>query len=322
MSHPNAILAPKGRLQLAKCIVKDGWTLRRAAERFQVSVTTAARWAARYRQHGEAGMNDRSSRPRRSPNRTPLKRERRIIALRVNRRWGPDRIGYRLGLHPSTVHRVLSRHGLAKLSWLDRATGRTVRRYEHERPGELVHVDIKKQGRIPDGGGHRILGRAAGKRNKTGTEANRRPGYMFLHNAVDDHSRLAYTEILADEKKETAAGFWERANTYFESVGITVKRVLTDNGSCYRSQAFKDALGPGIKHKRTRPYRPQTNGKVERYNRTMLEEWAYAKPYASEAERIAAFPAWLHDYNQHRGHTSLKGQPPASRVPNLSGEYS
>jgi transposase InsO family protein len=266
-------------------------------------------------------MNDRSSRPRRSPNRTPLKRERRIIALRVNRRWGPDRIGYRLGLHPSTVHRVLSRHGLAKLSWLDRATGRTVRRYEHERPGELVHVDIKKQGRIPDGGGHRILGRAAGKRNKTGTEANRRPGYMFLHNAVDDHSRLAYTEILADEKKETAAGFWERANTYFESVGITVKRVLTDNGSCYRSQAFKDALGPGIKHKRTRPYRPQTNGKVERYNRTMLEEWAYAKPYASEAERIAAFPAWLHDYNQHRGHTSLKGQPPASRVPNLSGEY-
>jgi len=321
MSHPNAILAPKGRLQLAKCIVKDGWTLRRAAERFQVSVTTAARWAARYRQHGEAGMNDRSSRPRRSPNRTPLKRERRIIALRVNRRWGPDRIGYRLGLHPSTVHRVLSRHGLAKLSWLDRATGRTVRRYEHERPGELVHVDIKKQGRIPDGGGHRILGRAAGKRNKTGTEANRRPGYMFLHNAVDDHSRLAYTEILADEKKETAAGFWERANTYFESVGITVKRVLTDNGSCYRSQAFKDALGPGIKHKRTRPYRPQTNGKVERYNRTMLEEWAYAKPYASEAERIAAFPAWLHDYNQHRGHTSLKGQPPASRVPNLSGEY-
>ena len=321
MSHPNAILAPKGRLQLAKCIVKDGWTLRRAAERFQVSVTTAARWAARYREHGEAGMTDRSSRPRRSPNRTPLKRERRVIALRVNRRWGPDRIGYRLGLHPSTVHRVLSRYGLAKLSWLDRATGRTVRRYEHERPGELVHVDIKKQGRIPDGGGHRVLGRAAGKRNKTGTEANRRPGYMFLHNAVDDHSRLAYTEILADEKKETAAGFWERANTYFESVGITVKRVLTDNGSCYRSHAFKDALGPGIKHKRTRPYRPQTNGKVERYNRTMLEEWAYAKPYASEAERIAAFPAWLHDYNQHRGHTSLKGQPPASRVPNLSGEY-
>jgi transposase InsO family protein len=321
MSHPNAILAPKGRLLLAKCIVKDGWTLQRAAERFQVSVTTAARWAARYREHGEAGMNDRSSRPHRSPNRTPLKRERRIIALRVNRRWGPDRIGYRLGLHPSTVHRVLSRYGLARLSWLDRATGRTIRRYEHNAPGELVHVDIKKQGRIPDGGGHRVLGRAAGKRNKTGTEANRRPGYMFLHNAVDDHSRLAYTEILADEKKETAAGFWERANAYFESAGITVKRVLTDNGSCYRSHAFKDALGPDIKHKRTRPYRPQTNGKVERYNRTMLEEWAYAKPYASEAERVAAFPDWLHHYNHHRGHTSLKGQPPASRVPNLSGEY-
>jgi transposase InsO family protein len=322
MSHPNAILAPKGRLQLAKCVVDEGWTLQRAAERFQVAVTTAARWASRYRDHGEAGMSDRSSRPHRSPNRVPMKRERRIISLRVNLRWGPDRIGYRLGLQPSTVHRVLSRYGLAKLKWQDRATGRTVRRYEHEHPGDLVHVDIKKQGRIPDGGGHKVLGKAAGKRNKTGTEANRRPGYMFLHNAVDDYSRLAYTEILPDEKKETAAGFWERANAYFESCGITVKRVLTDNGACYRSHAFRDALGGDIKHKRTRPYRPQTNGKVERFNRTMLEEWAYAKPYASEAERVAAFPAWLHRYNHHRGHTSLKGQTPASRVPNLSGEYS
>jgi len=322
MSHPNAILAPKGRLQLARCVVDEGWTLQRAAERFQVAVTTAARWASRYRDHGETGMSDRSSRPHRSPNRVPMKRERRIISLRVNLRWGPDRIGYRLGIQPSTVHRVLSRYGLAKLKWQDRATGRTVRRYEHEHPGDLVHVDIKKQGRIPDGGGHKVLGKAAGKRNKTGTEANRRPGYMFLHNAVDDYSRLAYTEILPDEKKETAAGFWERANAYFASCGITVKRVLTDNGACYRSHAFRDALGCDIKHKRTRPYRPQTNGKVERFNRTMLEEWAYAKPYASEAERVAAFPAWLHHYNHHRGHTSLKGQTPASRVPNLSGEYS
>jgi transposase InsO family protein len=266
-------------------------------------------------------MEDRSSRPAGSPRRTPQRRERRIIALRVNRRWGPARIGYLLGMHPSTVHRVLSRFGLAKLSWLDRATGRVVRRYEHEKPGDLVHVDIKKLGRIPDGGGHRTLGRAAGKQNKTGTAANRRPGYAFLHNAVDDHSRLAYTEILDDEKKETAAGFWERANTYFESCGIIVKRVLTDNGSCYRSYAFKDALGPDIKHKRTRPYRPQTNGKVERYNRTMLDEWAYATPYASESERVAAFAGWLHHYNHHRGHTSLRGQPPASRVTNLSGQY-
>jgi transposase len=321
MSHANAILTPKGRLRLARCVVDDGWPLRRAAERFQVSVTTAARWAARYRERGEHGMGDLSSRPASSPRRTSLRRERRIIAIRVTRRWGPARIGFLLGIHPSAVHRVLSRYGLARLSWLDRATGRVIRRYEHEKPGDMIHVDIKKLGRIPDGGGHRSLGRAAGKRNKTGTAANRRPGYAFVHNAVDDHSRLAYTEILDDETKETAAGFWERANTYFESCGITVKRVLTDNGSCYRSYAFKDALGPDIKHKRTRPYRPQTNGKVERYNRTMLDEWAYAKPYASESERVAAFAGWLHHYNHHRGHTSLKGQPPASRVTNLSGQY-
>lgn len=322
MSHANAVLTPKGRLRLARCVVEDEWPLRRAAERFQVSVTTAARWAGRYRELGEPGMADRASRPVSSPKRTSLRRERRIIAIRVNRRWGPARIGYLLGIHPSTVHRVLSRYGLARLSWLDRATGRVIRRYEHDSPGDLVHVDIKKLGRIPDGGGHRSLGRAAGTRNRTGTAANRRPGYSFLHNAVDDHSRLAYTEILTDEKKETAAAFWERANAYFKSCGITVKRVLTDNGSCYRSYAFKDALGSDIKHKRTRPYRPQTNGKVERYNRTMLDEWAYAKPYASERERVAAFTAWLHHYNHHRGHTSLKGQPPASRVTNLSGQYS
>lgn len=320
MSHPNAVLTPKGRLRLARCVVEDGWPLARAAERFQVSVSTAARWAGRYREHGPAGMADRSSRPHRSPRRMPVRRERRIIALRVNRRWGPARIGYRLGLHPSTVHRVLSRYGLARLAWLDRATGRVLRRYEHAKPGDLIHVDIKKLGRIPDGGGHRVMDRGAGQRNRTG--ANRRPGYAYLHNAVDDYSRLAYTEILPDEKKDTAAGFWDRANAFFESVGITVRRVLTDNGACYRSLPFAAALGPEIRHQRTRPYRPQTNGKVERYNRTMLEEWAYAKPYRSETERLAAFPAWLHDYNHHRGHTSLKGQPPASRVPNLSGQYS
>ena len=322
MSHTNAFLTPRGRLQLAQCVVDQCWSLRRAAERFQVSVPTAARWAQRYREHGQDGMEDRSSRPHHSPRRTATRTERRIIAIRVNRRWGPARIGYLLGLHPSTVHRVLSRYRLAKLTWLDRGTGRVIRRYEHARPGDLIHVDIKKLGRIPDGGGHRAFGRAAGWRNRTGTAANRRPGYHYLHNAVDDRSRLAYTEILADEKKETAAGFWERANAYFESHGITVRRVLTDNGSCYRSHAFKDALGPDIKHKRTRPYRPQTNGKVERYNRTMLDEWAYARPYKSEAERVTAFPNWLHHYNHHRGHTSLRGQPPASRVTNLPGQYS
>ncbi|MFJ6281352.1 IS481 family transposase [Arthrobacter subterraneus] len=321
MSHPNALLTPKGRLLLARCVVDDGWPLRRAAERFQVSVTTASRWASRYREHGSDGMVDASSRPHHCPRRTPVRRERRIIAMRVNRRWGPARIGYYLGIHPSTVHRVLARYGLARLSWLDRATGTVVRRYEHSAPGDLIHMDVKKLGRIPDGGGHRVVGRAAGRRNKAGTKANRRPGYHFIHNTIDDHSRLAYSEILTDEKKDTIVAFWNRAVTWYESQGITVKRVLTDNGNGYRSHAFKAALGDTIKHKRTRPYRPQTNGKVERFNRTLLDEWAYAEPYRSEADRVAAFGDWLHHYNHHRGHTSLKGQPPASRVTNLSGQY-
>jgi len=316
MPHRNAPLSETGRLRLARCVVEDGWPLRRAAERFQVSPTTAQRWADRYRQFGESGMCDRSSRPRTSPRRTPTRTERRIIKVRVLRRWGPARIAYLLRLNPSTVHRVLARHGLARLAHLDRATGRVIRRYEWSAPGELVHVDIKKLGNIPDGGGHKTLGRQAGRKTRSGV------GYSYLHNAVDDHSRLAYSEILTDEKKETATAFWRRAQTFFTQAGITVQRVLTDNGSCYRSRDWRDALAAAqITHKRTRPYRPQTNGKVERFNRTLLDEWAYARPYRTETERREAFPDWLHTYNHHRGHTALKGQPPASRVPNLTGQY-
>jgi transposase InsO family protein len=313
MSHANALLTPRGRLLLARCVVEQGWPLRRAADRFQVSATTAARWAGRYRQLGAAGMADRSSRPFRSPRRTPTRLERRIINVRVTRRWGPARIGFLLGLHPSTVHRVLSRYGLARLAWLDRPTGQVIRRYEHAAPGDLVHLDVKKLGRIPDGGGWRIHGRRLRPANHRGL------GYAFLHTALDDHSRLAYSELLADEGKDTAAAFWTRANAYFTACGITVRRVLTDNGNCYRSFAFRDALA-GITHKRTRPYRPQTSGKVERFHRTLADEWAYAVAYDSDAERAAAYPAWLHRYNHHRGHTALDGQPPASRVTNLSGQ--
>jgi transposase InsO family protein len=314
--HRNAPLTETGRLRLARCVVEDNWPLRRAAERFQVSPTTARRWADRYRQLGEAGMADRSSCPRTSPRRTPTRTERRIIKVRVLRRWGPARIAHLLRLVPSTVHRVLTRYGLARLTHLDRATGRVIRRYERERPGELVHVDIKKLGNIPDGGGHKVLGRQAGRKTRSNA------GYSYLHTAVDDHSRLAYSEIHADEKKETATGFWTRAHAFFTQAGITVERVLTDNGSCYRSRDWRDVLTEaGIAHKRTRPYRPQTNGKVERFNRTLLDEWAYARPYRSETERREAFPGWLHIYNHHRGHTALAGKPPASRVPNLSGQY-
>jgi len=326
--HRNAPLSETGRLRLARCIVDDHWPLRRAAERFQVSVTTAARWADRYRQRDAAGMADRSSRPHRSPCRTPTRRERRIIKVRVIRRWGPARIAYLLGMHPSTVHRVLTRYGLAKLRWLDRPTGQVVRRMEQFQCGELVHVDVKKLGKIPAGGGWRMLGRGVGRRHKQADKSSgvmtkyRNPvrGYHYLHTALDGYSRLAYSELLGDEGKETAAAFWLRANAWFTQCGITVRKVLTDNGSCYRSHAFADALGH-IEHRRTRPYRPQTNGKVERFHRTLADEWAYARLYRTDAERSEAFTTWLHAYNHHRGHTALGGQPPATRVTNLSGQY-
>jgi hypothetical protein len=176
-------------------------------------------------------------------------------------------------------------------------------------------VDIKKLGNIPDGGGHKVLGRPAGRKTRSGV------GYGYIHTAIDDHSRLAYSEILPDETKHTAAAFWMRAHAFFTDCGITVERVITDNGACYKSHPWRDVLAAaGITHKRTRPYRPQTNGKVERFNRTLLQEWAYARPYRTETERREAFPDWLHTYNHHRGHTALGGQPPASRVPNLTGQ--
>jgi transposase InsO family protein len=262
-------------------------------------------------------MADRSSRPHHSPHRTPTRTERRIIKVRVLRRWGPARIGYLLAIHPSTVHRVLTRYRLAKLRWLDRPTGRVVRRMHSEHCGDLVHVDVKKLGKIPAGGGWRMLGRTVGNRNAQADKSSGRlskhhnpvRGYHFLHTAVDAYSRLAYSELLADERKETAAAFWLRANAWFNTCGITVRKVLTDNGSCYRSHSFRDALG-AVEHRRTRPYRPQTNGKVERFHRTLADEWAYARLYRSDAERCAEFPLWLHTYNHHRGHTALGGNHP------------
>jgi len=329
--HANATLTERGRLRLARCVVEDGWPLRRAAERFQVSHNTARRWAERYRQLGEAGMVDRPSRPHRSPNRTSVRLERKVLHLRRRKRLGPAAIAGRLCMPSSTAHRVLRRYGEPKLATLDLATGepirkQPVRRYEWPHPGDLVHVDIKKLGRIPDGGGHRLVGRTQGNRNRARTPESSRGrhpgvGYSYIHSAVDDHSRMAYSEILADEQGPTAAAFWQRAQAFFAAHAITVQRVLTDNGSCYRSRVWRSTLAlAGIAHKRTRPYRPQTNGKVERYNRTLLVEWAYARPYRSETARRRAFAGWLHIYNHHRPHTALGGRPPATRVTNLSGQ--
>jgi transposase InsO family protein len=334
VSHRNAFLAYSGRLQLARCIVVDGWPLRRAAERFRVSVPTAARWSQRYRELGEAGLEDRRSRPVTCPHRTAARTERRVLGLRVNRRWGPARIAYHLHLNISTVHRILTRYLCPPLRFTDPATGIRVRRrdrarrYEYAWPGEMIHVDIKKLGRIPDGGGHRFHGRVQGEANSRArnlSEGRRKDrgqvrGYTFIHHAVDDHSRFVYSEILPDETKETASAFMLNAIAAFAAHGVKIRRVLTDNGACYRSRPFAQVLAEaGISHKRTRPYRPQTNGKVERFNRILLEEWAYASAYSSESQRRACYQRFIEHYNQRRPHTALKGASPASRVTNVPG---
>lgn len=332
MSHANAPLTPIGRQRLASLIVDQGWPIRRAAERFQVSPATAAKWAARYRA-GEP-LADRSSRPHHFPTKLSKRREHRIISLRFTRQWGPHRISYHLGVPRSTIERVLTRFRMPKLVHLDQATGLPVRkpgpvRYERAQPGELVHVDIKKLGKIPDGGSWRAHGRgsdahkraqrASGQAARAGASPSR--GYRYLHHAVDDHSRLVYSEILGDERKGTAAGFWVRARAFFRAAGFEVREVMTDNGPCYRSGAFNAALGEGVKHRYTRPYRPQTNGKVERFNRTLAQEWAYAATYDSDEARAASYGAWLHHYNHHRPHTGIGGQTPSDRVHNLTGNY-
>ncbi|MYQ30120.1 IS481 family transposase [Streptomyces sp. SID4956] len=317
MSHRNAPLTPTGRLRLARCVVDDHWPLRRAAERFQVSHTTAARWAGRYRLHGEAGMQDRSSRPRHQPRRTAATVEEQVVRLRQEHRIGPLRLAVRCGIAPSTAHRILQRHGLPVLAACDRATGEPVRRHERARPGELVHIDVKKLGRIPDGGGHKTLGRAAGHRSRTNGV-----GFAYLHTALDDHSRLAYTEDLADETAPTCAAFLRRATTWFAAHGVTVERVLTDNAWAYSKNTWRQTCHQlGISPRWTRPWRPQTNGKVERFHRTLLDEWAYQRPYTSDTERQAAFSDWLHWYNYHRPHTGIAGQTPASRVTNLPEQH-
>lgn len=330
MSHANAELTPRARLRLARLVVEQGWTYSAAAKMFMVAAGTARKWAQRYRTEGAAGMLDRSSRPRRMPSKTPPQVVRQIVRLRWRHRLGPVQIAGRLGMPASTVHAVLVRCRINRLSRIDRVTGEPLRRYEHDHPGSLIHVDVTKFGNIPDGGGWRYVGPQQGKRNKattalrTGRTDKGHPniGTAYLHTVIDDHSRVAYVEICSDEKAATAIGVLQRATGWFAARGVTVERVLSDNGSAYRSFAWRDACAElGVTHKRTRPYRPQTNGKIERFHRTLADGWAYARFYDTETQRRAALPGWLHFYNHHRAHSALGGKPPVTRLTNVPGHH-
>jgi transposase InsO family protein len=331
VSHANAALTPRARLKLARLIVEDGWPVTVAAKMFMVSPVTARKWAGRLRTEGPSGMADRPSRPHSMPTKTALPVVKKIVRLRWRRRLGPAQIAGELGLPVSTVHAVLVRCRINRLSRLDRVTGEPIRRYEHDHPGSLIHVDVTKFGNIPDGGGHRFLGRQTAKPNRSATahrtgewtrDWHPRIGRSFLHTVIDDHSRVAYVEICSDEKADTAIGVLRRAVAWFADHGVTVERVISDNGSAYRSYAWRDACQQlGITPKRTRPYRPQTNGKIERFHRTLADGWAYARFYVSESERRDALPRWMHFYNHHRLHTAI-GAPPISRLNNLSEHHS
>ena len=326
-AHPNAPLTPEGRQRLCERI-DAGRPLAHVADEGGVSRTALTKWYKRWLAHGEAGLLDRTSRPERQPTRTPDDIEEMVIQLRVAEKWGPDRIAGHLAtvgdgsitIAPATVHRILMRHGISRLRDLDMPTGeskREPRRYEHPAPGEMLHVDVKKVGRIPDGGGWAIHGRGTDEARASRRVANHRPGYVYIHAAVDDHSRMAYAEVHPDERASTAAGFWLRSVLFYREHGVTtIKRCLTDNGPAYRSKVFNDSLThTGTAHKFTRPHTPRTNGKVERFNLTMKVEWLYARPYASDKERTAALADFLNTYNHERPHSALGNKPPASRVP-------
>jgi transposase InsO family protein len=323
-------LTPRQRLRLARQVVDGGWSISAAADYFRVSYPTAAKWARRYVELGAEGMGDRSSRPHSHPNRTPQQLVKKIVHLRIKKRLGPVQIAGRLGMPASTVHAVLVRCRLNRLRHVDVKTGEPARRYEHETPGALIHVDVKKLGNIPDGGGWRTVGRVQGERNRSATpgkDRNRHHNplmrHAFVHTVIDDHSRVAYAEIHDDETAATAIGVLQRAVSWFSKHGVIVERVLSDNGSAYRSHAWRDACAElNIRPKKTRPYRPQTNGKIERFHRTLADGWAFSKHYNSESARRAALPAWLHFYNHHRPHTAIGKVTPITRFNNLPGHYS
>lgn len=313
MAHANAKLTLFGRRLIIERL-EQGWTQAEVAAAMGVSRSTVAKYARRFREEGDGGLQDRSSRARQIKHRLGEDIVEAILRLRRELGAGPHRIAYELGMAASTVYGVLKRAGLSVLARLDRST-REVIRYERERPGELVHLDVKKLGRIPEGGGKRFdpgfLESGAG-RHRPGPKR----GHDYVHVAVDDHSRYAYAEALPDEKGTTTAGFLSRAVLAFASVGISIERVLTDNALNYRrSRDFiVTAEAHGISRKRTRSYRPQTNGKAEAFNKTLQREWAYRRLYTSNEERLTALQAFLDDYNYARPHTAIGNRPPASRL--------
>jgi transposase InsO family protein len=303
--HKNARTTPYSRAEIVRRVTVLGEAPKAVAAAFGVSKRTVAKWLARHRAEGEAGLADRSSRPHCMPSATPADVIEQVIALRRQRLCGKQ-IAKNLGLSPATVSRILRKARLSRMRDLD--PPEPVRRYERKHPGELIHIDIKKLGRF-DRVGHRITGDRHGQSNSRGI------GWEFVHVCIDDASRIAFSQVLGDEKKQSAIAFLHAAIAYYASLGITVTRVMTDNGSCYKSFAFKDACKAlGLRHIRTKPYTPKTNGKAERFIQTSLREWAYARAYPTSEHRKHALQSWLHNYNWHRPHGSLQSMPPISRL--------
>ena len=321
--HANAALSLTQRRRMVRRVIEQGWTIKAAAAAAETSAKTCGKWVSRYRAQRESGLLDRSSAPEHVANRTDEQRIQAIAALRRLRFTGPE-IAELFGMAPSTVSGILQRIGMGRLGRLGlEAAGR----YERERPGELVHVDVKKLGRIQGGAGKRVRDglRQHYQPRFTDRDGKRRNsvGWDYVHVAIDDATRLAYAEVLPDEKAASAIAFLGRALSFYARHGITVERVMTDNGSAYRSAVHALACRAlGVRHLRTRAYRPQTNGKAERFIRTMLAGWAYGAIYGSSRERTAALDGWLFTYNHHRRHRSIGRQPPISRLNNLLGSYS
>ncbi len=303
--HENARLTPKGREDMVRAVVDGGLSKAEAARKFNATPKTVAKWVERFRAEGVDGLRDHSSAPHTSPSQTPTATCDAVERLRRQRRLQQS-IADETGISRATVSRILARRGLSLLSALEPPEPRP--RYERETPGEIIHIDIKKLGKF-ERAGHRVTGHVKGHKRSTSI------GYDFVHVAVDDHSRVARVDIFLDEKKESAIAFLKATVAYYRSLGITVTRIMTDNGSCYRAKHFAEACRDlGVKHLFTKPYTPQTNGKAERFIQTVLREWAYASSFDTSQQRAEALPLWLHRYNCHRPHASLDRKPPISRL--------